>query len=392
MTSRPSSRTWPAFGLVTPVRRLISVVLPGAVGADQRLPGAGRNRERDIVGGDQRAEIALKTARLERRSGHATPRRAARGANEGDQPPGRFGDPLAAGEHENDQREADPELPIFGRRRRNHVPQHDERRRADDAAIEISRPADDEHQHHVGRAVEVEEIERDDLRRLRQKRARRAGVSRGKRIDRNDAPAGVDAERAGAQAVLPDRGQRQPEWRLGEATGDRKQDEEDRKAVERRVALPGEADRKEAENGRDREVEPVRAAGEPAVAVGELSEHQRDAERHHEPGQVGAAQEEGRGGEADDRGDGGAEDKPERRVGEALAGQNRRRIGAEAEKRRMPERDDSGQSQDEIERQGEQAGDQHFIDDRRPRRRGEDQEPGSRARRRSPANASARGD
>ena len=69
----------------------------------------------------------------------------------------------------------------------------------------------------------------------------------------------------------------------------------------------------------------------------------------------------------------GAEDEPERRVGEALAGEDCRGIGAEAEERRMPERHDSGQSEDEIERQGEEAGDQHLVDDRRPRRRGEDQ-------------------
>ena len=54
------------------------------------------------------------------------------------------------------------------------------------------------------------------------------------------------------------------------------------------------------------------------------------------------------------------------------ARENGRSVGAEAEKRRVPERDDPGQSENEIERQSEQAGDEHFVDDRRARRLRED--------------------
>ena len=227
--------------------------------------------------------------------------------------------------------------------------------------------------------MEVEQVERDNLRGLRQQRAGRARIGRRNRIDRNDASAGGDAERAGAQAILPDRSEREPEGRLGKATRDRKQDEEDREAVERRVALPGETDREQAEHRRNREIEAVRAAGEPAVAVGEFAEHERYAERHHEPREIGSAQEERRGDETDDGGDRGAEDEPERRVGEALARKNGRSIRAEAEKRRVSERDDPGQPENEIKRQSEQAGDEHFVDDRRARGlredRGQNREP-----------------
>ena len=216
--------------------------------------------------------------------------------------------------------------------------------------------------------MEVEQVERHDLRRLRQQRARCARISRRNRIDRNDASAGVDAKRAGAQAIFPDRGQRQPEGRAREAAGDRKQDEEDGEAVERRIALPGEADREQSEHRRHREIEAIRAAGEPAVAVGEFSQHERDAESHHQPRQVAASQQKWRCDEADEGGDGGAEDQPEHRVGEPLACQNGRGIGAEAKERRVSERDDSGQSENEVERQGEQTGDERFIDDRRARR------------------------
>ena len=288
--------------------------LAGAVWADQRLTGAGPNRERHIVGRDQRAEMAREAARLQRRRAHATPRPAARGATRAISASARRADPVAAGEHQDDQSEPDPEFPIFGRRSGNHVPQHNERRRADQAAIEISRAADDEHQHDVGRPMEVEQIERHDLRGLRQQRARSARVGRRNCIDRNDPAAGVDAERAGAQAIFPDRGQRQPEGRMRKPARDRKQDEENGEAVERRVALPGEADREQSEHRRHREVEAVRAAGEPAVAVGEFSQHERNAQRHHQPRQVAAAKQERRADEADDRGDGGAEGEPERRA------------------------------------------------------------------------------
>src|SRR3984885_12899564 len=53
--------------------------LAGPVGSDQRLPGAGLNRERHIVGRGQRAEMPREATRLQRWSGHAAPRLAARG-------------------------------------------------------------------------------------------------------------------------------------------------------------------------------------------------------------------------------------------------------------------------------------------------------------------------
>ena len=198
--------------------------------------------------------------------------------------------------------------------------------------------------------MEVEQVERHDLRRLRQQRAGRARVGRRNRINRDDASAGGDAKRACAQAIFAGRGERQSKRRMRKAARDRKQNEQDREAVERRIALPGEADREQSEHRRHREIEPVRAAGEPAVAVGELPEHERDAERHHEPRQVAASEQERRSDEADEGGDARAKGEPEERVGEALACENGRGVSAEAKERRVSERDDSGQSENEVER------------------------------------------
>ena len=146
------------------------------------------------------------------------------------------------------------------------------------------------------------------------------------------------------------------DWR--EPAREREQHEQHGEAVERGVALAGEADREEAEHRPDREVEPVGAAGQPAVAVGEFAEHQRHAHRHHQPREIGAAQQQRRGrrGRARRR-------RPRRRRGRAsgsvIAGvrEDRRGVGADAEKRRLSERDDAGEAEDEIERQREQARD-----------------------------------
>ena len=71
---------------------------------------------------------------------------------------------------------------------------------ADQAAIEIADAADDEHQQHVGGAVEGEHVERDELRRLREQRAGDAGIDGGDGVDRDEPPVDRHADRAGAQA------------------------------------------------------------------------------------------------------------------------------------------------------------------------------------------------
>ena len=301
VTSRPSQKN-PALGRLDHAGQEIDQRrLAGAVGADQRLPGAGRERERDVVGREQGAELPDEPARFQSRTGHAAaPRAAVSRGPRSERARTRSCSRSRPTRTRIDQQQADPELPVFGRRGGDDVAQDDEHRRADDPAVEIAGAADDQHQHHVGGAVEVEQVERHDLRRLGEQRARRAGVGRRDRIDGDDAPAGGDAERAGPQAVFADRRERQAERRLAQPARDGEQHEQDDEAVERRVALAGEIDREQPQNLADREVEAVRAAGQPAVAVGEFAEQQRHAERHHEPRQVGAAQEKRRGGEADE--------------------------------------------------------------------------------------------
>ena len=54
-------------------------------------------------------------------------------------------------------------------------------------------------------------------------------------------------------------------------------------------------------------------------------------------------------------------------IGETLAREDRRGVGAEAEEGRVTERDDAGQAEDEIERKREQAGDQNLVEESRAR-------------------------
>ena len=70
-----------------------------------------------------------------------------------------------------------------------------------------------QHQQHVGRAMEGEHVERDELRRLRAAARRRRPHRRRRGVDRHQPPVDRDADRAGAQRIVPDRAQRQAERR-----------------------------------------------------------------------------------------------------------------------------------------------------------------------------------
>ena len=124
----------------------------------------------------------------------------------------------------------------------------------------------------------------------------------------------------------------------------------------------------EAEQAEDRmnvdALEAVGAAGDIRVAVGDLAQDQRDAERHHQTRQIGAAQHQKAGGEAEHRGgEAGGDERDHRFVDEAVFGDEAGEIGADAEERRVPERDDAGIAENEIEREREQSEDRGLGQD-----------------------------
>ena len=119
-----------------------------------------------------------------------------------------------------------------------------------------------------------------------------------------------------------------------------------------------------AEQRRHRDaLQAVGTTGDVGQRVGELAHHQRDAQRHHQPREIAAAQHEEAGEEAQH----GRRRCCEREAGERIAGdvlgQQAGRIGAEAEEGRVPQRDDAGVTQDQIEREREQRQDRDLVQD-----------------------------
>ena len=261
----------------------------------------------------------------------------------------------AADQHDHDQHEADPELPVLRRDGGKHLLQHPEHHGADQAAIEIAGAADHQHQHQIGRALEREHVERGQRRGLGEQRAGDAGIERGQRVDRDQAPVDGDADRGGAQRVVADRAQRQAERRMHDPPRQQEQQEQHGERVE-------EADLAEHVEGKQAEdrlhldaLQPVGAAGDVGKALRQRFQQQRDPERHHQPRQVDAPDHQEAGEKAEHGGDKAGDDQRHHRLGDdAVQRQQPGAIGADAEERRMAERHDAGIAEDQIERQREQ--------------------------------------
>ena len=81
----------------------------------------------------------------------------------------------------------------------------------------------------------------------------------------------------------------------------------------------------------------IDTAGDERCLVGGLPQHQPDAERHHEPRQIAAAHDEEAQEIANDGGDDRRGDQARDRLVPAMHGKQARRVGANAEERRVSE-------------------------------------------------------
>ena len=98
--------------------------------------------------------------------------------------------------------------------------------------------------------------------------------------------------------------------------------------------------------------------------VGDLAEHQRDAERHHQPGQVGAAQDEEARDEAEERrGDRRRDASPTSGSPITVLRQEPGHVGAEPEEGGVAERHDAGIAEDEVEGEREETDDRDLVED-----------------------------
>src|ERR1043166_2780149 len=218
--SRPSSRMRPAVGRSTPVSRLMIVVLPAPFGPISawrapfstdsetslaaRMPPKRFSKPTVCRAGATSAALRARA----RRRGVAAERPHRAGKQEADDV-AQVGEALAPDEHQDDEHETDPELPILRRHARQIVLHQLEQDGADEAAVKIADAADDQHQQHVGGALEGEHVEGGELRRLGEQRAGDARVKGRDRIDRDQAAVHRDAHRRGAYGISSDGAQRQ---------------------------------------------------------------------------------------------------------------------------------------------------------------------------------------
>src|SRR5271154_3929592 len=163
--SRPSSMIRPAVGRSTPLRRLITVVLPAPFGPIKawRAPFSTASDTPCAAGMPPKRF----SSRMVSRIGMASPvrRGAAEPGGTRGQPSAKPGDEsaqgrissanaLAADEHDHDQHQPDPELPILRCERGDPVLQEFIDHRADQAAIQIAGAADDEYQQEIGGSLQ----------------------------------------------------------------------------------------------------------------------------------------------------------------------------------------------------------------------------------------------
>src|SRR5262249_40849629 len=108
-------------------------------------------------------------------------------------------------------------------------------------------------------------------------------------------------------------------------------------------------------------LQPVAAAGEPVGAICCLECEQAKAKSDHDQGEMAEARDNEAHGETDESGCGRSEDEAGERLAPAKFGDQTCGVGADAEKRRVTERDDAGVAKDEVERKCEQRGDRDLT-------------------------------
>ena len=140
-----------------------------------------------------------------------------------------------------------------------------------------------------------------------------------------------------------------------------------------RIEEAGLAEHVEGEHAEDRlDVDPLQAvgaAGDVGEALRQRFHQQCDAERDHQPRQVGAADHKEAGGEAEHRGgQAGHDQRQHRLIDEAVHRQQAGAIGADAEEGGVAQRDNAGIAEDQVERQREQRQPQDLGHDQIARR------------------------
>jgi len=240
---------------------------------------------------------------------------------------------------------------------------------AEDRAVERA-PAAQQHHHQ-----EQARLAPTQLGRIDEAVERRVEIARDARDRSGDdeghqlVAAGGEAERPGALLVAVDPSEHAAEGRAQEALQQEVRQHQRGEDEEIGGGPIGEVEQRLAEEREQRllrEVESVGAA-EPGRLAEEIEEHLREGERHHDEVDAGRAQAQPADAE---RGEGGAEQRErqrEERVDQLEAiGQPDQRIGREAEEGRVRQAHQPGVADQQIEADGEDAGDHRLAEELHP--------------------------
>ena len=123
--------------------------------------------------------------------------------------------------HDGDQQNADPEIPVLRLDAGKLVAGDHEDDGADQSAIKPAGAAEHEHDHHLGRALEAERIQRHGFGRLRQQRAGDPGDAGGDGVDGAQMRVAWRADRRHADMIFANAAQRQAERRMNDRRANR---------------------------------------------------------------------------------------------------------------------------------------------------------------------------
>ena len=121
--------------------------------------------------------------------------------------------------------------------------------------------------------------------------------------------------------------------------------------------MPEDVEIEHAQDGpHDDALETIGTAGQLRNLVGDLAHDERDAERHHQAGEIGAAQDQKARAKSKHGGAEAGHQQRQHRLGDdAVLGQERAGVGAQTEEGGMAERNDAGITENEVEREREQG-------------------------------------
>jgi hypothetical protein len=228
-------------------------------------------------------------------------------------------------------------------------------RRTDKGAVKaLADTAKDQRNRDDAGGQQAEHREADKLGRLRRQRAGRSRHRRRDRVDRDEPPPYRRADRAHAPRVLANAVERTAEWRGDDAARQQKP----QKQHDCRVDVRGLAEQVKVKAVKNRvepdALQPVVAAGQIVGAIGVFRQRRDDGQRQHQQRDTGRMQDHRAGHQAKQRRRADRREMPQQRVGRHVDREETGGVGADAEKSGLPQRQNPGIAERQVERHRKQ--------------------------------------